>query len=179
MVGSIDVKRKGSALVAYWVQYVTLTLDLTHDIDLENFKVKFRNSSISGIVGLNDVKWEGSELIWYWDDCMILPFDHTHDLDLGVSKSEFEIALSQGWGGWLTMNEKKDVCHSFMTMILTCLTMVGWVDVPNSDRGDFRRWRAVDISSYHHYADLSETIEYITCLSDAFCRVCLRSNQLS
>ena len=52
----IDVKRKGSALVGYWVQYVTLTFDLTHDLDLGCFNVKFRNSSISGIVGLIDVK---------------------------------------------------------------------------------------------------------------------------
>ena len=87
MVGPIDVKRKGSALVGYWVQYVTLTFDLTPDLDLGCFKVKFRNSSISGIDGLIDVKWKGSELIWYWANCMTLPFDHTHDLDLGVSRS--------------------------------------------------------------------------------------------
>ena len=61
------------------------------------FKVKFRNSCISGIVGLINVKWKGSELIWYWADYMTLPFDHTHDLDLGVSGSESEIALSQEW----------------------------------------------------------------------------------
>ena len=77
---------------------------------------------------------------------MNLPFDHTHDLDLGVSRSESEIALSQEWDGRLTMNEK-GVSHPFMTMILTCVTMVGWADVPDSDRGDFRRRRAVDISS--------------------------------
>ena len=147
MVGPIDVKRKGSALVGYWVQYVTLTFDLTRDLDLVCFKVKFRNISISGIVGLIDVKWKGSELIWYWADYMTLPFDHTYDLDLGVSMSESEIALSQEWCGRLAMNEK-DKSHPFMTMILTCVTMVGWADVPNSDRGDFRRRRAVDISSY-------------------------------
>ena len=78
---------------------------------------------------------------------MTLLFDHTHDLDLGVSRSESEIALSQEWGGRLIMN-KKDVSHPFMTMILTCVTMVRWADVPDSDRGDFRRRRAVDISSY-------------------------------
>ena len=96
MVGPIDMKRKGSASVGYWVQYVTLTFDLTHDLHFEYFMVKFRNSSISGIVGLIDVKWKRGELIWYWADCMTLPFDHTHDLDLGVeiSKSESEIALS-------------------------------------------------------------------------------------
>ena len=113
MVGAIDVKQKGCALVGYWVQYMTLTFDLTHDLDLGCFKVKFRNSSISGIVGLIDVKWKGSELIWYWADCMTLPFDHTHDLDLGVSRSKSEIALSQKWGGRLTMNEKIWVIHSW------------------------------------------------------------------
>ena len=147
MVGPIDVKRKGSALIGYWVQYVTLTFDLPHDLDLGCFKVKFRNSSICRIVGLIDVKWKGSELIWYWANCMTLPFDHIHDLDLGVSRSESEIALSQEWGSLLTMNEK-DASHPLMTMILTCVTMVGWADVPDSDWGDFRRRRAVNISSF-------------------------------
>ena len=77
---------------------------------------------------------------------MNLPFDHTNDLDLGVSRSEFEIALSQECDGRLTWNEK-DVGHPFMTLILTSVTMVGWVDVPDSDWGDFRRQCAVDISS--------------------------------
>ena len=146
MVGPIDVKRKGSALVEHWVQYITLTFDLTHDLDLGCFKVKFWNSSISGNVCLIELKWKGSELIWYWADCMTLAFDHIHDLDLGFSRSASEIALSQEWGSRLIMNEK-DVSHPFMTMILTCVTMVRWADVPDSDRGDFRRWRAVDISS--------------------------------
>ena len=146
MVGPIDVKWKESTSVRYWVQYVTLTFDLTNDLVLGCFKVNFRNSSISGIVGLIDVKWKGSELIWYWADCMTLSFDHTHDLDLGVSRSESKIALSQEWCGRLTMNEK-DVSHP-VTMIFTCVTMVGWADVPDSDRGDFRRRRAVDISNF-------------------------------
>ena len=137
MVGPIDVKRKGSASVGYWVLYVTLTFDLTHDLDLGCFKVKFQNSSISGIVGLIDLKWKRGELIWYWADCMTLSFDHTHDLDLGVeiSRSETEIASSQDWDGRLTWNEK-DVSPTFMTMILTSLTMVGWADVPDSDWGN-------------------------------------------
>ena len=50
MVGPIDVKRKGGAWVGYWVNYVTLTFDLTHDLDLWFFKVKFQNSCIWGIV---------------------------------------------------------------------------------------------------------------------------------
>ena len=126
MVGPINVKRWGSASVGYWVQYVTLTFDLTHDLDLGCFKVKFQNSSFSGIVGLIDVKWKRSEIVWYWVDCMTLPFDHTHDLDPGVenSMSESEIALSQEWDGRLTWN-KKGVSHPFMTMILTSVTMGG------------------------------------------------------
>ena len=81
---------------------------------------------------------------------MTLPFDHNHDLDLRVSRSESEIALSQEWSSLLTMNEK-DGSHPFMPMILTWVTMVGWADVPDSDRGDFRRRRAVDISSFVQY----------------------------
>ena len=107
MVGSLDVKWKGTALVGYWVQYVTLTYDLTHDLDLWCFKVKFQNSSISGIVGLIDVKWKRSSTIRYWADCMTLPFDHTHELDPGVeiSRSEYERTLSQEWVGRLTWND--------------------------------------------------------------------------
>ena len=56
MVGPIDVKRKRSAFLGYWTYYLTLTFDLTHDLDLEFFKVKFRISCVSGIVGLIDVK---------------------------------------------------------------------------------------------------------------------------
>ena len=61
-------------------------------------------------------------------------------------QGQSEITLSQEWDGRVTWN-KKDVSHPFMTMILTSVTMVGWVDVPESDRGDFRRRRVVDISS--------------------------------
>ena len=44
MVGQIDMKQKGSILVGYFVNYVTLTFSLTHDPDLGFFKVKFWNS---------------------------------------------------------------------------------------------------------------------------------------
>ena len=119
---------------------------LTHDLDLGYFKVKFRNSYISGIVGLIDVKWKGSESIGYWADYMTLPFDHIHDLDFGVSRSESEIDLSHEWNVRLTWN-KKDVSHPFMTMILISVIMVGGRIVPVSDQGDLSRRRAVDISS--------------------------------
>ena len=78
---------------------------------------------------------------------MTLPLDHTYDIDLGVSSSESEIPLLQEWDGRLTSNEK-DVSHPFMTMIFISMTMVGWADVPDRYQGDFRRRRAVDISSF-------------------------------
>ena len=46
MVGLIDVKRIECTSVGYWVNYVTLTCNLTHDLDLWFFKVKFQNSCI-------------------------------------------------------------------------------------------------------------------------------------
>ena len=50
MVGPIDVKWKGGASVGYWVNYVTLTFDLTHDLDLWFFQGQFQNSCVRGIV---------------------------------------------------------------------------------------------------------------------------------
>ena len=107
---------------------------------------------------------------------MTLPFDYTHDLDIGVSRSESEIPFSQEWGGRLTMNEK-DVSHPFMTMILTCVAMVRWADVPDSDWGDFRRRCAVDISSLirvsetktlTHFSDTGYTVFQIYILYTIF-----------
>ena len=77
---------------------------------------------------------------------MTLPFDYIHDLAFRVSRSGSEIALSHEWNVRLTWN-KKDVSHSFMTMILISVIMVGGRIVPDSDQGDLRRRRAVDISS--------------------------------
>ena len=50
MVGPINVERKGGASVGYLVNYVTLTFDITHDLDLWCFKVQFQNNFILGIV---------------------------------------------------------------------------------------------------------------------------------
>ena len=110
MIGPIDVKRKRSASVGYWVQYVTLTFDLTHDLDLGCFK--FRNSSITGIVGLIDVKWKRGELIWYWVDHMTLLFDHTHDLDLGVEISRSRVWKSFIWGMEQPIDLERKGCES-------------------------------------------------------------------
>ena len=133
VVGPIDVKRKGSASVGYWVPYVwhwplTSLMTVTVDVSMSNFETALSRKLLVWLM------WNEKEHSWwYLADCMTLPFDHTHDLDLGVSRSESEIALSQGWDGQLTWN-KKYVSHSFMTMILTSVTMVGWADVPDSGR---------------------------------------------
>ena len=124
------------------------TFDLTHDLDLGCFKVKLWNSCISGIVGLTDMKWKGSELIGYLADYITLPYDHAHDIDLVISRSEFERAFPQEWDGRLTLN-KKYMSHPFRTMVLTSVIVVGWADVPDTDRCEFRRRRAVDISSLY------------------------------
>ena len=71
MVGQINMKWKGSTLVGYWVSYLTLTFDPTHDLGLEVFKVEFWNSTISLIVGPIDVKWKGSKSIGYWANHVI------------------------------------------------------------------------------------------------------------
>ena len=93
---SNDVKQKVGALVRYWVNYVTLTFDLTHYLDVWFFKVKFQNNYLRNCY-LIDVKQKESKSIRYSADCMVLPFDHTHDLDLVVSRSKFEIAFYEEW----------------------------------------------------------------------------------
>ena len=101
MVGPIEVKWKGVASDGYWVNYVTLTFDLTYDLDLGFFKVKFENSCISGMV---DVRWKESQSIRYWADCMVLALWPYPWIDLEVSRSKFDIGLFQefeGKGMWV------------------------------------------------------------------------------
>ena len=146
MLGPIDVKLKGSTLVGYWAQYVTLTFELTHDLDLGCFKVKFRNSSISGIVGLIDVKWKGSELIWYWADFMTLPFWPRPWPWRWSFKVRFWTSFISG-REWPIDTEWKGSGPSIRYHDVDQCDHGGWADVPDSHRGDFRRRRAVDTSS--------------------------------
>ena len=71
------------------MNYVTLTFDLTHDLDFSrsNFKELYLRNCY-----LIDVKQKESKSLRYWSDCLVLLFDHTHDHDLVVSRSKFEIA---------------------------------------------------------------------------------------
>ena len=147
MVGPVDVKRKGSALVWYLVWYWTLTFDLTHDLDLGCLRSYFEVAVSQEL--LVWLMWNEKEMSWYDTGLTVwhCPLTTPMTFDLVVSRSESEIAISQEWGGRLTWN-KKDVSHQFMTMMLTSVTMVWWADVLDSERGDFRRRRAIDISSY-------------------------------
>ena len=80
---------------------------------------------------------------------MVFSFHHTHDLDHVVLRSKFEIDLFEEWrgGGGIDMERKgcESIIHDHDRDLW--VTMVGWVDVPYSGWGDFRRWRAVNISS--------------------------------
>ena len=70
-----------------------------------------------------------------------ISFDLGHDLDLGFSRSNFIIAVSQKWQGWLTLS----VIHNHDRDLL--VTKVRCQVLTESDRGDLRFWCAVDLTS--------------------------------
>ena len=142
-----NVKKVHRLDTGYTIWPWLLTSLMSHDLDLGFFKVKFRNSCISGIVGLIDVKWKGSELIRIWAECMTLPFDHTHDLDLEVSRSSVWISLISGMGRPIDLERKGCESSIHDNDIDFSVTMVWWVDVPDSDQGNFRCLCAIDISN--------------------------------
>ena len=97
MVGPTDVKWKASVSVWYWVNYVILTFDLTHELDLWFFKVN--NCVRNSWSGWCELK--GSESIIYLTDYMTVSFGHVHDLDPEFAMSKFEIAfLRNGRTEW-------------------------------------------------------------------------------
>ena len=67
-----------------------------------------------------------------------LTLDHTYGVDQGFSWSNFEIAESQnGRSKWVGLG------HSW-PWPWPLVTKIGCKDLPDSDRGDFRCWRAVE-----------------------------------
>ena len=123
-----------------------LTFDLTRHLDLGFFKVKFWNSCISGIIWLMRNEKKANQVD---TGSTVWPCPLTTPMILTLKfQSKFEITLFQEKEGWLTWN-KMDVSRSFMNMIVIIwVTMMGWVDVPDSGRGDYWRRHAVNISSY-------------------------------
>ena len=87
MVVSIVMKQKEHASVGYWVNYMTSTFDLSHDLDLDfsrlNFKITVCQDLLFWLI------W--NEKISNKLDTETLPLDHTHEF----SMSKFEMALSQ------------------------------------------------------------------------------------
>ena len=153
MVGPIDVKRKGSASVGYWVNYVTLTFDLTHDLWF--FKVKFQNSCIWEIViWLMWNKKKANQLEMGWVYGLALwphPWPWPYSLKVKVWNSPI---WGMGVGALIDMERKgyESIIHDHDCDLW--VTMVGWVDVSYIDWGDFRRRRAVDISSFDLFISL-------------------------
>ena len=105
MVGPSDVKLKAGASVGYWVNYVTLTFDLTPDLDLGFFKAKFPNS------------WTSRIVIWLiWNE------KKANQLDTGLTvwfcplirpmilslkfQGQSLNSLISGMGGWIDMEKK-------------------------------------------------------------------------
>ena len=89
MVGPIDVKRKGGASVGYWVNHVTLTFDLTHDLDLVVSGSKFEIALFEESGGEGGGGGGGWWLTWNVRD---------------VSWSFMTMTVTYGrpwWGGWM------------------------------------------------------------------------------
>ena len=83
---------------------------------------------------------------WYWVNYVTLTFDLTRDLDLVVSRSKFEIALFEEWGADWHGTKGMWVVNSWPWLWpMGNHGGVGGCTV----WGDFRRRRAVDISSFH------------------------------
>ena len=140
MVGPIDVKRKGGASVGCWVNYVTLTFDLIHDVWF--LKVKFQNSCIWGIViWLMWNKRKANQILGWLYGLALWPHPWPLRLKVKVWNS-----LIWGTGVEALIDMERKGCESIIHDHDCDLwvTMVGWVDVLYSD---FRRRRAADISS--------------------------------
>ena len=143
MVGPMDVKRKGGALVGYWVNYVTLIFDLSCDLDLWFFKVIFQISCISGIViWLMWNKKKANQLdtgLTVWS----CPWPHPWPWPSSFSRSKFEIALFEAdWHG--TPKGCESIIHDHDRKVW--VTMVRWVNAPCCDWGDFRHRHTINIS---------------------------------
>ena len=133
MVGPIDMKRKGRALVGYWVNNATSTFDLTHDLDLGFFKVKFQNNCTKELLSEWCETKKESRTIRCWAGCIVVPFDHTDpwpwpwSFNVNILNS-----LISGMGGMIDMEGKgcESTFHDYDCDLW--ITMVGWVDVPDS-----------------------------------------------
>ena len=152
MVGLIDVKQKGGASVGYWVNYVTLTLTspmtLTVDVSRSNFKIAASQDLLSDWCQPNR-KQINQILSWVY-----ALFLRPHPW-LWTCSFKVKIWKSLIWGMvvcvCVLIEMEQKWCESFIHDHdrYIWVTMVGWVDVPYSDWGHFRRRQGVDISSFY------------------------------
>ena len=101
MVGPIDVRQSEDASVRFWINYETLTFDLTHDLDTGFGKATFRSSSRELLSDWCKLRNENKSSR-HWAGCMTLVFYHTR-MDLEDSRPKFEIAyltnVKADWNG--------------------------------------------------------------------------------
>ena len=118
---------------------------------------------------ISDVSFQGQTLYWTylrngWSDwyetkrrCIGWILGELCDLDIWPHSwpwpCSFKVKVwnSLIWGMRRLIDMDRKGCESIIHDHDCDLwvTMVGWVDAPYSDWGDFRRWRAVDISSFN------------------------------
>ena len=139
MVGPIDVKRKGGASVGYWVNYVTMTFDLTHDLDLVVSRSKFE-------IALFDMERKGceSDHSWPW----LWPMGN-HD---------------PWWGGWMyhiVTGVTSDVgwqSYCFQPLTLASPVLHKLIDHPR---------RSLSIARYEYF--IAACIYYTNCQIARIC----------
>ena len=119
MVGPMDVKQKGSV---YWVKNMTLTFELSHNLDLGCFKVEFRNGNCWSDWCEMKGKQINRILGWLYDFGLWL---HPWPWPLSFKVWVWNSLKSQEWDSQLTWNEK-DVIHPFMTMSWYWLVWPWW-----------------------------------------------------
>ena len=148
MVGPIDVKRKGSASVWYWYNMwpwpLTSLMALTLDVSRSNFKIPVSQELLVWLMGNeNEVSWyDNGSIAWH------CPLTTPMTLTLEFQGQSLKLLyLRNGAADWHGM-KRMWVIHSW-PWYWRSVTMVGWADVPDSERSDFRCRRAVDISSFY------------------------------
>ena len=138
---------------------------------------------------ISDVSFQCQTLYWSylrngWSDwcetrrkCIVWILGELCDLDLWPHPwpwpYSFKVKVwnSLIWGMRGLIDRERKECES-ITQYHECeiwSTMVGWMDVPCSDWGDFRRRRAVEISSYYRYCHFYDMFVCTILLQCVYC----------
>ena len=139
-----------------WPWPSTSIMTLTMDVWRSNFKIALSPEFMVWLM------WDEKEVSWYDTGPIVWPCPLTTPTTLTL---EFQVWNSFISGMGRPIDNERKGCES--SLILTCVTMVRWADVPDSDQGDFRRWHAVEISSLW---------QFLTCLGHEKVSECLKPN---